>query len=618
MMLKKNSLATLFSLLLMFLGLQANAQQIPLSNLYNQNLFSFNPANAGSAGFLEAYLNHRQQWVGIDGAPTTSMLSANTLLGEKHGLGLNVISDKTDIIQRLTASLSYAYKIKLGEENHSLSFGLSAGYFQNNLNLSNVVVDDLNDANLLQGDLNASTLIADFGAFYKNKGFHLGVALPNIIGNDIGYQDGQTFDLYRHFIATTAYSFQLNDDWAFMPSATVRAVPTVNSQFDVGATVNWKNKLWTGVTYREEAGIVAALGFTIADKITFGYAYEFSGSGLAAQSSGSHEIMLGVQMRKKHKEDVVVDPITEPVPTFTYSILDVDSAAEMTVQVLDADGNIAADLTTNADGTVRLTELELDRKYKVSVVDLDDDHDIYVLNDTGRRVGTLVKGEDGLYTFQALSRDEVNALTPYKLDDDVVIEPTMTYSKLMLDPGEEATLLLLGDDTEVSGKRIKTNADGTVQLDELALDNQYRMALGTHTDEDVTVYVLNDNGEKVGMLERDEDGSFGFKALSRDEINALPVLNTDEVIPVVEEPVLAPMESGDFYVTVGAFYTTERATKMINKLKAKDQKGGIATRTASQWFYVFVQKYEDRATAIQAMEALRKNGFPEAWVMVGK
>jgi hypothetical protein len=201
----------------------------------------------------------------------------------------------------------------------------------------------------------------------------------------------------------------------------------------------------------------------------------------------------------------------------------------------------------------------------------------------------------------------------------VIIVPEKTYATLLLDPGEEATLLLLGDDEEVSGKRIKTNAEGTVRLDDLEVDGEYRLALGTHTEEDVTIYALNDNGEKVGILERNEDGTFAFKAMSRDDINAQAVMNTEtEPVVEVEEPKPVPMVSGAFYVTVGAFYTTERANKMIGQLKDKNEIGGIATRTGSQWFYVFVQEYDDRETAIQAMRALRKNGFPSAWVMVGK
>ena len=42
------------------------AQQLPLNDLYYENRYLFNPANAGDQGALVGFLNHRRQWVGLE------------------------------------------------------------------------------------------------------------------------------------------------------------------------------------------------------------------------------------------------------------------------------------------------------------------------------------------------------------------------------------------------------------------------------------------------------------------------------------------------------------------------------------------------------------------------
>jgi hypothetical protein len=62
------------SILVLFLGIlasvNAKGQQTSLNTLYNQNVYLINPAAAGLNNCFSAYLNHRNQWVGINESPT--------------------------------------------------------------------------------------------------------------------------------------------------------------------------------------------------------------------------------------------------------------------------------------------------------------------------------------------------------------------------------------------------------------------------------------------------------------------------------------------------------------------------------------------------------------------
>ena len=80
--------------MLCMMGLQGFSQQDPQYSLYMFNPLGVNPGYAGSREVLSAVLIHRSQWIGMDGAPETQVLSINTpLKNKKMGLGLQIVND---------------------------------------------------------------------------------------------------------------------------------------------------------------------------------------------------------------------------------------------------------------------------------------------------------------------------------------------------------------------------------------------------------------------------------------------------------------------------------------------------------------------------------------------
>ncbi|HIC31522.1 MAG TPA: type IX secretion system membrane protein PorP/SprF, partial [Flavobacteriaceae bacterium] len=82
-------------IILLLLGcLELSAQQLPQFTQYMFNTISINPAYAGSRETLSIVGLHRSQWVGLEGAPTTSTVSIHSpLKNEKIGLGATAIND---------------------------------------------------------------------------------------------------------------------------------------------------------------------------------------------------------------------------------------------------------------------------------------------------------------------------------------------------------------------------------------------------------------------------------------------------------------------------------------------------------------------------------------------
>src|SRR5687768_9074448 len=64
------------------------AQNYPVYNSYYINPYLYNPAEAATE-FTYIFVNHRQQWLGIEGSPRLTTVNFNTLLNESRaGVGV--------------------------------------------------------------------------------------------------------------------------------------------------------------------------------------------------------------------------------------------------------------------------------------------------------------------------------------------------------------------------------------------------------------------------------------------------------------------------------------------------------------------------------------------------
>ena len=80
---------------------------------------------------------------------------------------------------------------------------------------------------------------------------------------------------------------------------------TYNSLFEVDLNMKliYKNKIWTGMSYRtHEKAISALIGFN-TPKAFFGYSYDIGAStNLGSYHNGSHNIAIGLKIMGKKQE----------------------------------------------------------------------------------------------------------------------------------------------------------------------------------------------------------------------------------------------------------------------------------------------------------------------------
>ena len=91
---------------------------------YMDNNLYVNPAYAGSRGMMNMTSIHREQWVGMDGAPRSTSFSLHSpLTYESLGLGLTVVNDQVGPISQTMIYGDFSYTLKFKKRMGKLSFG---------------------------------------------------------------------------------------------------------------------------------------------------------------------------------------------------------------------------------------------------------------------------------------------------------------------------------------------------------------------------------------------------------------------------------------------------------------------------------------------------------------
>lgn len=315
----------------------AYAQQRPHYTQYVLNNFILNPAVAGIENYVDLKVSHRQQWVGLEGAPVTTYLSVHgpwkrsddevetatsvrasgqnprgrnfvadyTPPENHHGVGFTVLNDRTGPLNRLSATVAYAYHLGIGPKTN-LSLGASAG-IQNmtlNTNKLNFVQTQVDPAVFGSGYLNTIKPDVNLGLWLYSPTYFAGVSAQNIISSKLSYANDtvsvQNGRLVPHIFFTAGYRTFLNDDISVIPSVQLRYLSPAPMGIDINAKLQYKDFIWAGASYRVDDGVAAMLGLNISSSLNLGYSYDFTTSRLNTVSRGSHELVLGILLGNRY------------------------------------------------------------------------------------------------------------------------------------------------------------------------------------------------------------------------------------------------------------------------------------------------------------------------------
>jgi len=291
-----------------------SAQHQAMFTQYMFNATAINPATVGSHETLSLTVLAREQWVGIEGAPSTQTLALHAPMNQdKIAAGVLVMRDRIGVSSQTAMFLSGAYRILFAKS--TLSMGIQLGFSQYNADLS--LLDPNNpdlDASIRTDNRSSFLPNVGTGLYYYSDRFYLGVSAPlllnNFVDNDFG--DIQTEavnnrpDLERHYFAMAGYVFDLSPSLKFRPSTLMKMVEGAPVEFDFNANFLFDDVLWLGVSYRSFDSVSGLIEIQASDAFRIGYAYDFTVSDLGQFTSGSHELMINY--RFSFRKDRVITP----------------------------------------------------------------------------------------------------------------------------------------------------------------------------------------------------------------------------------------------------------------------------------------------------------------------
>jgi type IX secretion system PorP/SprF family membrane protein len=285
----------------------AQGQQLPLYSHFIMNDFIINPAVAGRNDYNLIQSNLRYQWVGINDAPKTIILSANIPYKiKKVGLGGYLFNDKMGAVSRTGFNLAYAYHIHIDEE-YKLGLGVNGGLLQYRINGPELILADEAERYLFDAVETATTPDASLGMYLYSNSFFLGLSFNHLFKNKVAVK---LFDktaehfgrLSRHTYITGGGRFKVHDLFELEPSALIKYSSPSQLQFDISTRIFYRKEIWMGITCRTKDAVVVLAGYDYKEKLQIAYSYDITTSHLKKYSDGSHELMLGYRFYSNKKE----------------------------------------------------------------------------------------------------------------------------------------------------------------------------------------------------------------------------------------------------------------------------------------------------------------------------
>lgn len=304
----------LMVLLLVLTSVQVQAQQAAQYSLYALNPYQINPAYGGLDESLSMTGAFRKQWVDLEGSPTTQAFNAHMpFYFLNGGVGLSIENDILGAERNTMVTASYNYIKDLGQES-VISVGFAGGFVQKMLDGSLLRAPDgiyegptinHNDPILSEGKQSGIAPVLNAGVFYRSALFEAGISGSHLLESSVQYSDNAVTEVTfnRNLYFTFAYNIYLGEKLHLKPSLLVKS-DFVQTQVDFSGILRYNDNIifgssLRGYNQRTLDAVVVLAGMQVTDNITIAYAYDIPLSDLRTVNSGSHEIVLNYNLRKK-------------------------------------------------------------------------------------------------------------------------------------------------------------------------------------------------------------------------------------------------------------------------------------------------------------------------------
>lgn len=288
-----------FSFVCLVMGHMALAQDIPpVYSQFYMNPVMYNPSFAGSDGYTSLYLVHRRQWVGIEGAPTTSSFSLHAPFSQTVAGGLLITHQQAGILQSSSAEGQFAYILPISKE-HDFRMGLGVGARQFRVDLTEATPEQ--QAYLAEYMGSNTQFRAKFGINYHFKGLNIGLSSNSLFQNSLLKTSEKPLALapQEDLILNVIYYLPLVPDQVHLEPYFIHHRLGSFQRNEAGMLFYFKDTFWTGASYRTDYGLTGLFGLTLKNTVKLAYAYEFGSAAVNGFLRSSHELQLAIRLGKE-------------------------------------------------------------------------------------------------------------------------------------------------------------------------------------------------------------------------------------------------------------------------------------------------------------------------------
>lgn len=275
-----------------------DAQQESTFSQFMYNKLAYNPGYAGSTESPVLNIHDRHQWIGFDGALNAQRIAySQSAMNRRVGLGGALARMEIGITRTLTFEASYAYRIAFRRGYLGLGLQASIRQFAQDWSDDRLKAPQIGqDPAVPTGNLNKFFPNFGVGIFYSGYRFYAGLAVPRLFPNNIDFSEDENFSKeVPHFNAMAGIDFRPAEDVKLTPQILMRYVSGAPFDADVNLTAVFKERLYTGLTYRTGGdgpgeSIIPMVGMQATPKLFFQVSYDATLSRIRSQQAGSVEI----------------------------------------------------------------------------------------------------------------------------------------------------------------------------------------------------------------------------------------------------------------------------------------------------------------------------------------
>lgn len=277
------------------------SQQQSYLSLYRYQMNIINPAYAGAEGKDVLSLTSRNQWINIDNAPRTLVMSFSSERKKNVGLGISIESDKVFIEQQTFMYLDFSYKLEMNEST-KLFLGLKAGgNFYKADSESLITTSAFVDPS--QKFLSRFNPNFGAGAYLKGEKFWMSFSIPRLFKVK---RDKETLINAKeriHNYLGMGYSFLISKDFQMKPGIMLRKVKGLPLNTEINNFIAFKNRYEIGASLVSNSSFSIMALINISKGIDLGYAYQApTASKLSGLSVKTHELVLRIKFEDLAKE----------------------------------------------------------------------------------------------------------------------------------------------------------------------------------------------------------------------------------------------------------------------------------------------------------------------------